>query len=95
MVLGTICEVMRSDKQDGGVYQYRAVFVLGGGWRLRGWTTRPEAIEDIGIAKEKGAVATAIERKHEDTEEIERAQTPGSEWTPEDELDIQIREAKQ
>jgi|AntDeeMinimDraft_6_1070357.scaffolds.fasta_scaffold01534_5 hypothetical protein len=81
------------DRGDGEEYQYRSVFVLGGGWKLREWTSRAEAIEDLGVAKDKGAVATAIERKNPDTGQIERAQTPDGEWMPEEETDFQIRAA--
>lgn len=45
------------------------------------------------MAKDKGAVATAIERKNPDTGQIERAQTPDGEWMPEEETDFQIRAA--
>jgi len=45
------------------------------------------------VAKEKGAVVTAIERKDAETGEIERAGTPEDEWVPEEETDLKIREA--
>ncbi len=80
-----------NDKHSDGDYQYRAVFVLGGGWRARPWKDRIGAIQDIGVAAEKGAPATAIERKDTETGKIERAPTPEDEWLAEEDTDLKIR----
>ena len=80
-----------NDTPRDGDYQYRAVFVLGGDWRARSWKDRIGAIEDIGVAAEKGAPATAIERKDTETGQIQRAPTPEEEWKPEEETDLKIR----
>jgi len=79
------------EEYSDGDYQYRAVFVLGYGWRARPWKDRIGAIEDIGVAAEKGAGATAIERKNTETGQIERAPTPEDEWIAEEDTDLKIR----
>jgi len=84
---------MLTEQDESETYQHRAVFILGNGWRFCDWTSKTGAIEDIGVAKEKGAVVTAIERKDAETGEIERAGTPEDEWVPEEETDLKIREA--
>lgn len=84
-----------TSESETATYRYRAVFLLGGGWRFRGWGSQTDAIEDMGIAKEKGASATSIERKDEETGEIERAKTPEAEWVPEEDTGLKIRGAEQ